>query len=204
VSQNVTPVLKGSGFTEADLSLTQRYGPDVGLNPSQANLRKAGPPSAGSGLRILFVALVNNVGCERVIAEMANHGAVCALMSPPGYYCAYTRAVAHHFLLPKLPSIWLEVLFVRRRLEAAARDWRPDLVVPLDDIAAWLLRSLAIKSSVSQSLCDLLISSFGSPSGYLATVSRQAFMEVASRLGVRKPHHLSVDAVSEFSVVARN
>jgi hypothetical protein len=204
VSQNVSPVLKGSGFTEADLSLTQRYGSDIGLNPSQANLRKASRPSADSGLRILFVALVNNVGCERVIADMANHGAVCALMSPPGYYCAHSRAVAHHFSLPKLPSIWLEALFVRRRLEAAARDWQPDLVVPLDDIAAWLLRSLAIKSSVSQSLRDLLVSSFGSPSGYTAAVSRQAFMEVASRLGVRKPHHLSVDALSEFSVVPGN
>ncbi len=151
-------------------------------------------------LRILFVALVNNVGSERVIAEMTNYGALCAVMSLPGYYCAKTRAVRRHFPLPKLPSVWLAALFVRRRLETATLDWRPALVVPLDDISAWLLRSLAVDSTVSRSLRDLLVKSFGSPNGYAAAVSRQDFMEVASQLGVRKPFHCQVTNAAAFNV----
>jgi ATP-grasp domain-containing protein len=152
-------------------------------------------------LRILFVALVNNVGSERVIAEMANYGALCAVMSPPGYYCSKTRAAMRHFPLPKLSSVWLVALFVRRRLETATRDWRPALVVPLDDISAWLLRSLAVDSTVSRSLRDLLVKSFGSPNGYTAAVDRQHFMELASQLGVRKPYHCQVTNVAAAFIV---
>ncbi|MGO8913878.1 MAG: hypothetical protein ACLQDM_31785 [Bradyrhizobium sp.] len=145
--------------------------------------------AAGSSLRTLFVALVNNIGVERVIAEMTRHGSLCAVMSPRGYYCAKTWAVVRHFSLPKLPSVWLEALFVRRRLESAVRDWRPDLVLPLDDIAAWLLRSLAVDPSVTPMLRYLLVRSLGSPSGYAAAVNRQDFMDMASQVGIRKPHH---------------
>jgi predicted ATP-grasp superfamily ATP-dependent carboligase len=61
--------------------------------------------------------------------------------------------------------------------------------LPLDDIAAWLLRSLAVDPSVSPLLRDLLVRSLGSPNGYAAAVNRQDFMDVASQLGIHKPHH---------------
>jgi ATP-grasp domain len=139
--------------------------------------------------RILFVALINNVGSERVIAEMTHYGSLCAVMSPRGHYCTKARAVARHFPLPKLPSVWLEALFVRRRIESAVRDWCPRLVLPLDDVVAWLLRSLAVDPTVSPLLRDLLVRSFGSPNGYAAAVNRWDFMEVAAQIGVHKPRH---------------
>jgi biotin carboxylase len=139
--------------------------------------------------RVIFVALVDNVGSERVIAEMAESGCRCALMSPPDYYCTKTKGLAQHFTLPKLPSVWLEALFVRRRLEAALRDWCPVLVLPLDDISAWLLRSLAVDASLDAALRQLLVTSLGSPEGYAASVSRLDLMQAASRLGIRKPKH---------------
>jgi len=152
-------------------------------SPERADAAKGFEP------RILFVALVNNVGCERVIIEMSRHGALCALMSPNGYYCTKIQSLARHFSLPQGGIVWLTSLFVRRRLEFAVHDWRPSLVVPLDDIAAWLLRSLATDSSVTQPMRDLLVRSFGSPSGYRAAIDRNLLMDVASRVGVRKPQH---------------
>ncbi len=142
--------------------------------------------------RILFVALVNNVGCERIIAEMSRHGALCAVMSSQGYYCTKLECSSPYFPLPDLPSVWLTSQFVRRRLESAVLDWDPVLVVPLDDIAAWLLRSLAIDRSVTQKLRDLLVESLGSPGGYAASIHRGQLMQVAARIGVRKPRHWHV------------
>jgi hypothetical protein len=151
--------------------------------------------------RILFVALVNNVGSERVIAEMTHYGSLCAVMSPSGYYCTKTRAVARHFPLPKLPSIWLEALFVRRRIESAVRDWRPRFVLPLDDVVAWLLRSLAVDPTVSPLLRDLLVRSFGSPNGYAAAVNRWDFMEVAAQIGAHKPRHWQASKLARGGAV---
>ena len=178
--------------------MTGRDSASLGVHNSAANTpphhlldTSPEPANAAKGFepRILFVALVNNVGCERVIIEMSRHGALCALMSPDGFYCTKVQSLARHFSLPQGGVVWLTSLFVRRRLEVAVHDWHPTLVVPLDDIAAWLLRSLAIDSSVTQSVQDLLVRSFGSPSGYRAAIDRNLLMDVASRIGVRKPQH---------------
>lgn len=139
--------------------------------------------------RILFVALVNNVGTERVISEMARKGALCALMSPPGYYCAKTRTVMRQFSIKKFPNVWLTALLVRRRIEFATLNWRPQLILPLDDVAAWLLRSLAVDASMNRTVRDLLVTSFGWSDGYAACINRLDLMDVAGRLGVRKPNH---------------
>jgi hypothetical protein len=140
--------------------------------------------------RILFVALVNNVGCERIIIEMAGHGAQCALMSPPNYYCTKVRPLIRYFALPNFASVWLVSLFVRRRLAAAVRNWCPTFIVPLDDISAWLLRGLATAPMTTNVVRDLLVKSLGSPQGYRAATHRNLLMEVAAQIGVRKPLHL--------------
>jgi hypothetical protein len=179
-------------------SVTQ--GATTGKTPLQSvevSSRPAVETAARPELRILFVALVNNIGCERVIMEMSRHGALCALMSPRDYYCTKIQSIARRFSLPECGSVWLTSLFVRRRLEAAVHDWRPSLVVPLDDISAWLLRSLATDSTVTEMVRDLLVESFGSPAGYRAATDRNMLMEVASRVGVRKPQHRRVSGATK-------
>jgi hypothetical protein len=156
-----------------------------------------------SNLRVLFVALVDNIGCERVIGEMSRHGSICALLSPPGYHCTMVQSLSRHFRLPRLPSVWLTSLLVSRKLEEIARDWKPALIVPLDDVGAWLLRSLANGPGITQELRELLVVSFGSPAGYQAATSRAPFMEVASKVGVRKPlHRQIVGTADELDVEA--
>jgi hypothetical protein len=166
------------------------------VQPSDASKPIIGP-DVGPVLRILFVALVNNIGCERVIVEMSRHGAQCALISPQNYYCTKLQSLDRHFSLPECGSVWLTSLFVRRRLEQVVRDWDPAFVVPLDDISAWLLRSLATDPTVTKVVQDLLVGSFGSPGGYRAATDRNLLMDVASRIGVRKPQHLRVSGATK-------
>lgn len=141
------------------------------------------------GVRMLFVALCNDLGSERIISGMARCGVECAVMSPSTYFCAKTASAKRHFPIPDHRGIWLGTLFVRHRLEDAIREWRPQLVLPLDDISAWLLRGLAVSPTVSPALRKVLVESLGAPEGYSAAVNRQAFMDVAARLGVYKPAH---------------
>ena len=142
--------------------------------------------------RVLFVAIVNNVGCERVVVDMAQHGALCALISPPDFYAASVIGLTRHIPLPSFSSVWLTSLFVRRRLEQVVRDWSPELIVPLDDIAAWLLRSLVATRQLSAGAREILVRSLGAPHGYRTATSRHLLMELAARLGLRKPHHAAV------------
>ena len=145
--------------------------------------------SAAPRVRVLFVALSNDLGSERIISGMTRCGVECAVMSPPAYFCAKTAAAKRHFSIPDHHGIWLGTLFVRHRLEDAIREWRPRLILPLDDISAWLLRSLAVNPTVRPALRNLLVESLGAPEGYSAAVNRQAFMDVATRLDVYKPAH---------------
>lgn len=143
--------------------------------------------------RILFVSLSNDVGMERVPAALGALGAACAVLSPPGFYCTSTRFATRHFALPRHRGMWLGTPFVRVRLEAAIRAWEPDLVVPLDDIPALLLRMLARSPLATDRLRALLETSFGSPDGYPTVCSRAGLLRAAAGLGVRIPPYCVAD-----------
>lgn len=138
-------------------------------------------------VRILFVSLTDNDLMSGPISGFARAGCECAVMSPPGFVCAQSRFVAHRFPLPRHRNLWLGLFGVRPGLERVMRDWPPDLVVPLDDASADLLRGLACNQSVSADLRQLLQQSLGAPAGYEAACSRAAFLELAGRIGVRAP-----------------
>ena len=137
--------------------------------------------------RIIFVSLTNDVGVERVIGAMARHGARCALLSAHGSYCSYTRFIERSFLLPRHRGMWLGALFVRSALESVVRRWSPDVVIPLDDVASWLLRGLATSRRCTKRLRSLLLASLGAPDGYLASCRRLELMRVAAALGILTP-----------------
>jgi len=143
-------------------------------------------------LRVLFVSLTNDVGSERVVGEMAHCGVQCALVSPKGFYCAALAAITRHFPLPAHYGVRFGTLFVRARLERAAREWHPDLILPLDDLSSWLLRCLAVDRKTKPQVRQLLLRSLGPSSGYLAAISRSEFMNRAEALGLNKPLHYEV------------
>jgi Carbamoyl-phosphate synthase L chain, ATP binding domain len=179
-------VAEGSAFGPSANASDERAG-RIRLSADRA--QKAVPLSAALCVRILFVALSNDIGSERIITRMSQCGIECAVMSPANYFCASISSAKRHFSLPDHGGIWLGAIFCHRRLLDAMREWQPRLILPLDDIAAWLLRSLAITPTVIPALRSVLVESLGAPHGYCASVSRHAFMHSAAQLGVRKPAH---------------
>jgi hypothetical protein len=151
----------------------------------------SGPSEGRARPRILFVALVNDVGIDRVPMAMGALGALCAVLSPPGFYCTTTRFVSQWFPLPSHHGAWFGIPFLRPRLEAAARFWKADLIVPLDSVSAQLLRVLAKSGATSRPLRALLEQSLGSPKGYSAACSRAGLMTLAAGLDVRMPRFRS-------------
>jgi len=163
-----------------------------------------GKPSVISErVRVVFVSLTNDVGSERVVAEMGRCGVECALISPKGFYCATLVEVIRHFTLPAHYGVRFGTLFVRGRLEQAAREWQPDLVLPLDDLSSWLLRCLAVDQKTNPQLQDLLIKSLGQSSGYSAAISRREFMDKAQALGLDKPLHCEPTNLNAALAAAR-
>ena len=169
-----------------------------------------GPPEAApadGAPRILFLALADDVGSDRVVADVGRHGALCAVMAPPGYHCAATQFAALHIPLPRHRGLWRGALAVRGRLEAALRDWSPDLVVPLDDMAGWLLRSLAADLRTSPALRELLRLSLGAVERQSALDTRLGLMVLARDCGVAVPEFGAAtepsEAPSGFPIVVK-
>jgi hypothetical protein len=171
-------------------------GIEVLVTPARCVDRKRGG-SAMTPAKILFLELTNNVGADRVVSALANAGAECALISPPDSYCCVSRSVSRHYPLPRQRGLWMSTLRVKRRLEQVCQAWQPDWIVPLDDIAAWQLRSLASCSSVSESVRLLLRKSLGAPAGYEPATMRSALLDRASALGVRAPVSIAVRTLAE-------
>jgi hypothetical protein len=135
--------------------------------------------------RVLFVSLTNDVGTDRLVAELGRAGATCAVLAPPGSYASLVRCVSARFALPRRS---LRATFaLRGTLSEAVRGWRPDRVVPLDDLSATLLRTLATNPRVPDEVRTVLGTSFGAPAGYAAACERVALMREAAARGVRVP-----------------
>lgn len=150
-------------------------------------------------LKVLFLAQTETSWAHRPVSEFGKLGCECAVMSPPGFASAATGFAAAHFPLPRHRGLWLGLLAVRFRLEKVSREWHPDLIVPLDDVSAWLLRGLATDQSVSADLRRLLQASLGLPAGYDAACSRTHFLKLATSLGVRAPESRAVDKTTALA-----
>jgi hypothetical protein len=153
--------------------------------------------------RVLIVALSDDMGSERIISGMAEAGFECGLLCPRGFAGANLRSVSRHYPLPRWAGVWSSALFVRRSLARIVREWRPELILPLDDLAAWLLRGLVEDERAEKTTRALLESSLGHPSGYAACVSRQAFMDLARNLDIAKPDHCDGNDIERSLAAAR-
>ena len=148
--------------------------------------------SADAAPRIVFVSISNDIGGERVVAEMASNGVECGIISPKGFNCTLLKCISRHWPIPNHYGVRFGTLFIKGCLSQVVQEWFPDLILPLDDTSAWLLRSLATDRSVSVALRDRLEMSLGEPSSYPAAICRLEFMNAAQALNLRKPHHCEV------------
>ena len=147
--------------------------------------------------KVLFLSIVNSVGSERAVAALGRLGVDCAVLAPPGSYPSLTRFAVRRFRLPPYRGLLrLGLLTARTRLHAAAKDFQPDRIVPLDDLSAKFLCGIALDPSVSQPLRTIVAKSLGSAEGFTAACGRHSSMELAARLGLRTPgQHAVLDSV---------
>ncbi len=151
--------------------------------------------------RIVFVTLSNDVGSERIVSEMVGRGAACAVLGRPGSFASLCRGV-HSYALPGRGGAWVAAMAVPRRLERLVDDWRPHAIVPIDDLAAQLLRDLATAKPTSPALRSLLTASLGDPTHYRTVCSRSRLLAVAATLGIRTPGQRSVASLQAAAAAA--
>ncbi len=154
--------------------------------------------------RILLVMLRNFVGSERLVAELSRNGLECAVLGWPWGHCSRSRFVSRRFFLPPQFGIGFGVLFLQRRLSTILRKWRPDQIIPIDDIAARALRLLARSKDAPAELRELLVRSLGAPEGYDAACDRAALMEVVQTLGLRAPATRRIETLENAQEAARD
>jgi hypothetical protein len=112
---------------------------------------------------VLIVALSDDVGSERIIPAMAEAGFECGLLCPRGFAGANLQSLSRHFPLQRWGGVWSSALFVRRSLERIVRDWGPEMILPLDDLTAWLLRGLAEDKRCGKTTRALLSARWANP-----------------------------------------
>jgi len=135
---------------------------------------------------ILFLAGVNLSWHGKPIKQFIKEGADCIVVAPRGFATGKVEGVKNVYLPPHL-GLKLGMFFALPALETICRKQKVDHIVPLDDIAAWLLRGAVMNSRVSDRLRSVLINSLGNPALYLQAVSRPNFIVLARRAGVNTP-----------------
>ncbi len=137
--------------------------------------------------RALFVSLTNDVGSSRIVAEFGRRDVECGVLSDRDSLAAASRYATKIFALSASFGAWSLARSLRESLEAIGRDWRPDRIFPLDEMASHLLRRLVGDPKTGDALRRSLVDSLGAPEHYGATSSRGRLMRVAAQLGARQP-----------------
>ena len=152
--------------------------------------------------RLLFVSLFNDVASDRIVAAMGRLGARCAVMSTPDAFAAQTPHAERIFPLPRRGGSWRRTLSFQLRFAAAVRGWRPDLVIPLDELSAQVLRGAELYACAGHEMRALLEASFGRPETLALSCDRHRLVAKAAALGIATPTQLAVERLDEARRVA--
>ena len=158
------------------------------------------PKSGREQPRLLFVSLFNDVASDRIVAAMGRLGARCAVMSTPDAFAAQTPHAERVFPLPRRGGSWRRMLSFHRRFAAAVRSWRPDLVIPLDELSAQVLRGAELYASAGREMRALLEASFGRPD--TLACDRHRLVAKAAALAIATPTQVAVEHLGEARRVA--
>ena len=137
--------------------------------------------------RLLFVTLLDDPGSDRIVADLGEAGAECAVVGPVRAFAARSRFARRVFPLPSRGGAAIRSLTLALRLDGVTRAWSPDRIVPLDDLAARALRDPGLLRRAGPKLRRVLEASLGDPERFEVACSRQALLGLAERIGVRTP-----------------
>ena len=151
--------------------------------------------------RILFLTLLNDVASDRIVAALGGLGCECAVVGSRKAFAAHSRFARAVFPLPDRGGPWLRSLFLGARLARIVHRWRPDVIVPLDDFSARMLRAGRLRRGRPE-VRALIERSFGRPEFYPAVCSREKIVAMAAELGLRTPHQAAVASLEQAKDVA--
>jgi hypothetical protein len=169
----------------------------VGAFVPAAESRSAEPPP-----RLLFVGVVGDPCADRIVADMAQLGAICAVVAPANAFAARTRFVQRVFAMPDWRWRPMRALSLAHRLEEIVETWRPELILPIDDLSSLTLRDARLFANASPHLRKLLASSLGDPRNFDVASSRRSMMQLARSIGVRTPREADAGSLSQARAAA--
>jgi len=137
--------------------------------------------------KVLFVSLLDDPGPDRVVVEFGRLGAHCEIAGGASSFAARTRFSRRHYRLPDLCGAPLRALVLARRLNGFVADSKCDLVVPLDELAAGVLRDPRLWGRATPQTRLVLVKSLGAPEGFCGARSRRRLSALAGELGLRAP-----------------
>jgi hypothetical protein len=137
--------------------------------------------------KILFVSVLDDPGPDRIVAEFGRRGARCEIAGPASSFAARTRYAQALHWLPDFGGVAARAFVLARRLNSFVEASAPDLIVPLDELAAGVLRDPRVVARASTETRRLLFASLGAPEGFCAARSRRRLSALADELGVRMP-----------------
>ena len=137
--------------------------------------------------RILFVSLLDDPGPERVVAEFGRLGAICEIAAAASSFAARTHYCRRVYRLPALGGAPLRAWLAARRFNAWVADSKCELVVPLDELAAGVLRDARLWARATPDTQRVLTASLGAMAGFPVARSRQRLAALAGELGLRAP-----------------
>ncbi len=137
--------------------------------------------------KILFVSLLDDPGGDRIVAECGRRGARCEVVGPASAFAARTRYAQKLYRLTDIGGPAMRAFVLARRLNSFVAASKPGLIVPLDELAAGVLRDPRVVARASPETRRLLFASLGAPEGFCAARSRQRLSVIADELGLRTP-----------------
>jgi len=152
--------------------------------------------------RLLFVGVAGDPCADRIVADMARLGAICAVVAPADCFAARTRFVQRVFALPDWRWRPLRALSLAHRLEEIVEAWRPDLILPIDDLSSLALRDASLFANSSPYLRGLLATSLGDPRNFDVASSRRSMMQLARSIGVRAPREADAGSLAAARAAA--
>jgi hypothetical protein len=163
---------------------------------------KVAGPQAEFPPRVLFVGVAGDPCADRIVADMAQLGAICAVVAPADSFAARTRFVSRVFALPDWRWRPLRALSLAHRLEEIVEAWRPDLILPIDDLSSLALRDARFYADAGPHLRALLASSLGDPRNFDVASSRRSMMQLARSIGVRAPREADAGSLATARAAA--
>lgn len=132
---------------------------------------------------------MNDTGSDRIVAAFAHRGAETGVLGHKTSYAAASKFAHRVFPMQHPGSRWWSNLRIGACLRSIVTRWQPDLVIPLDDLAARTLRDPRILRQSDEATAALIERSFGRSAFREAACSRKLVSEAAEQLGIHVPPH---------------